>query len=111
MSAIKSYMGLRLGDGVIVSKADGRLLPPRLDLRHYSPSFEWGHSGSGPTQLALAILADYLDDDALAVDLHQEFKCVVIATLPPDGYWSLTPSTIDDAIVRIRRARGDSNAR
>jgi uncharacterized protein (DUF2249 family) len=36
-------------------------LPPRNDLYNHSPNgFEWGYGGSGPAQLALAILADHL---------------------------------------------------
>jgi hypothetical protein len=37
--------------------------------------------GSGPAQLALAILADYLGDDERALRLHQEFKWTAIAKL------------------------------
>ena len=39
-----------------------------LDLFNHSPTgFEWGYRGSGPAQLALAILADHLGEDAAAV--------------------------------------------
>src|ERR1700730_15231398 len=48
-----------------------RPLELRLDLFNHSPTgFEWGSGGSGPAQLALAILADHLGDDATAVRLH-----------------------------------------
>ena len=37
---------------------------PRLDLREHSMTgFEWGFAGSGPAQLALAILADTIGDE------------------------------------------------
>ncbi len=37
-----------------------RPLGPRLDLANHSPDgFSWGYGGSGPAQLALAILADH----------------------------------------------------
>lgn len=50
-------------------------LAARLDLWNHSPTgFEWGYGGSGPAQLALAILADVLGDDLQAVELHQQFK-------------------------------------
>ncbi len=36
------------------------LLPKMLELRNHSPTgFNWGYAGSGPCQLALAILADH----------------------------------------------------
>lgn len=51
------------GSTVVVVDDNGneRDLPPRLDLFNHSPSgFSWGYSGSGPAQLALAILAHHL---------------------------------------------------
>jgi hypothetical protein len=36
-----------------------RPLSPRFDLARHSPGgFAWGYNGSGPAQLALAVLAD-----------------------------------------------------
>jgi len=32
----------------------------RLEIRKHSDGFEWNYSGSGPAQLALAILADFI---------------------------------------------------
>ena len=59
----KVYDGARLDEGceVYVRLADGRRYPldARRDIRNHSPDgFEWGYGGSGPAQLALAILAD-----------------------------------------------------
>ena len=51
---------------VTVVEDDGRIrsLDPRRDLRNHSPTgYAWGYSGSGPAQLALAILCDALGDD------------------------------------------------
>jgi hypothetical protein len=57
-----------------------RPLDPRLDLFTHSPTgLEWGYGGSGPAQLTLAILAEHLGDDAMAVRLHQAFNWSVIA--------------------------------
>jgi hypothetical protein len=55
--------------GVIHDESDRAYrLPPRCDLYNHSPTgFAWGYGGSGPAQLALAILADYLEDDAKAL--------------------------------------------
>ena len=37
-----------------------------------------GYSGSGPAQLALAILSDYLQDDKETIRLHQNFPQSII---------------------------------
>lgn len=71
-----------------------RPLEPRLDLWNHSPDgFEWGYGGSGPAQLALALLADALEDDRLAVRLHQAFKRDRIATIDADT-WTLGAAEI-----------------
>lgn len=70
-------------------------LDPRLDLFNHSPTgFEWGYGGSGPAQLALAILADATGDDEVAVRLHQQYKREVIATLDPRGPMRITGSSV-----------------
>ena len=67
---MKTYRGYRAAGGAFVDVefADlRRALPLRLDLQNHSPDgFEWGYGGSGPSQLALAILADCLGDDERA---------------------------------------------
>jgi hypothetical protein len=98
---VKRYEGHRQGYAVIVT-VDGRRLNPRLDLWNHSPTgFEWGYGGSGPAQLALAILADHLRDDEQAFNFHHRFKWAVIAELPGRG-WALTSGDIDQAIEAIR---------
>ncbi|RTL26956.1 MAG: hypothetical protein EKK55_07055 [Rhodocyclaceae bacterium] len=70
----RTYTGSKhpqLGPTVTV---DGAPLPPRLDILNRSPDgFNWGYGGAGPTQLAVAILADHLehcpDDVALLLQL------------------------------------------
>lgn len=50
-----------ISKGAISVKVDGRALPLRLGVRNHSPTgFSWGYNGSGPAQLALAILCDHL---------------------------------------------------
>lgn len=88
-------------DRVLVT-ADGRLLDPRLDLWNHSPTgFEWGYSGSGPAQLALALLADHLNDDEEAVRLHQEFKQAVVANLDRRS-WRLTGEQIQRIVNALK---------
>ena len=58
-------------------------LPLRRDLVNHSPTgFGWGYHGSGPAQLALALLADALGYDDRAVRLHQYFKFKVVGCWP-----------------------------
>jgi hypothetical protein len=70
------YSIQRTAQGVVCT-VNGRPLPLRLDLWNHSPTgFEFGYGGSGPAQLALAILADCCGDE-LAVAFHQAFKWAV----------------------------------
>jgi hypothetical protein len=96
---IKTYVGKRDKKGnacVFVIEADGdsHALALRTDLHNHSPTgFEWGYGGSGPAQLALAILAD-AEGEAVAKEYHQQFKQLVIARLPRNGEWRLTLSQV-----------------
>jgi hypothetical protein len=88
---MKTYHGRRTRDGCTVQvREDGqppRFLDPRLDLCNHSPTgFEWGYPGSGPAQLALAILADFLGADTRAIALHQEFKWDHISQIAGDEF-------------------------
>ena len=90
---MKRYEGKRL-NGLADVRVDGVPLNPRLDLwKHSVTGFEWGYSGSGPAQLALALLADCLGDDEEAIGWHQDFKSAVVAGLPHEG-WTLTEQEI-----------------
>jgi hypothetical protein len=90
---MKRYEGKRANSQTVVT-VNGQPLNPRFDLWNHSPTgFEWGYGGSGPAQLALAILADALDNDAAACRWHQEFKFTVVAGLPEQS-WSLTDNEI-----------------
>jgi hypothetical protein len=97
----KIYRGWRMADGthvkIILPDGELRPLPLRTDLFNHSPTgFEWGYAGSGPAQLALALLADATRRDATAVAMHQNFKFKVITPLPHDPPWEMT----DDDVVR-----------
>jgi len=58
------------------------LLPERSQkVKNHSPDgFNWGYYGSGPSQLALAVVLECTDKP----DGYQEFKNKVISTLPKD---------------------------
>ena len=98
---MRTYEGSRHCGSTNV-RVDGILLKPRYDLRLHSPTgFDWGYGGSGPAQLALALLADHLDDDEEALNLYQRFKWAVVAELPWKD-WRLTSEQIEQALDRIR---------
>jgi hypothetical protein len=92
------YTGARTQSGCEVRKEEkGKESEPldlRLDLWNHSPTgHEWGYGGSGPAQLALALLADATGDDRLAVALHQEFKWKFVGSFPREGF-SMTAEEI-----------------
>ncbi len=77
------YAGVRINGGCggqLVTKDDDILMPgPSRSIYNHSSEFNWGYGGSGPAQLALAILYDVTGDKELSVRLHQEFKWQVVA--------------------------------
>jgi hypothetical protein len=102
VSVGRAYIGLRRsdrpGDASAYVLEDGEMRP----LTHYpyhSPSgFEWGYGGSGPADLALALLADVLGEEPTreALDtgagrfrswlLHQDLKADLLVGLPHGGW-------------------------
>jgi hypothetical protein len=108
MMTCKTYIGTPHRESVtgqpVVTVCDGQKcqpLPFRLDLFNHSPTgFSWGYGGSGPAQLALALLADALADDDRAVRLHQEFKFKVVACWPEGERWWITAEQIT-AVVNL----------
>ena len=62
-----------------------RLLPDESQevINHSPDGFEWGYSGSGPAQLALALLLRFTDKET-AIQFHQRFKHDFIQDLPRD---------------------------
>ena len=72
------YRGYRYQEaGKVIVTKDGKPLSPAPSqkLFNHSPDgFQWGYGGSGPAQLALALLLDVTDDPELSVRLHQTFK-------------------------------------
>ncbi len=70
-----------------------------LKVRNHSPTgFSWGYGGSGPSQLALALLLDVLDDEVTAKRWYQRFMRAFVAQWK-DG-WTITSETILQLISR-----------
>lgn len=106
---MKIYMGrpVRMGREVLWCHQDSRrvhhvLSPNRSQLiwNHSPDGFNWGYGGSGPAQLALALLLDVFDDAELAQLHYQSFKATVIASLPTDGEWEIFEEQIRDFVAR-----------
>lgn len=82
-------------------------LPRRGDIADHSPDgFAWGYAGSGPAQLALALIAHATGDDNLARRFHQRFKFMVVARLPQSAPWGIS-STVVRALVAFLQERVD----
>lgn len=95
---MKSYKGRRIPGKCVVTKNNGQMLKMRLDIVNHSPTGpEWGFEGSGPAQLALAILMDFFGDDKrqMVEEVYQSFKSDVIAKLPKDE-WEITDHAVID---------------
>jgi hypothetical protein len=84
------YGGDKRDWSVTVNNID---LDPRNDLVNHSPDgFNWGYFGSGPSQLALAILSDFKGDE-FALRNYQDFKADIISTWQ-NNQWKLTGKEI-----------------
>ncbi len=63
------------------------------DLRNHSPDgFNWGYLGSGPAQLALALLLDTTNDEKISLQHYQDFKFIIVANWKDD--WSMSQTDI-----------------
>jgi hypothetical protein len=100
---MKIYTGRRSKGGLcivrVIENGDARELDPRFQDCNKSPTgFEWGYTGSGPTQLAFAILADAMHVQ-VAHALMQKFKFAVIALLPRNEPWQITEQQVMDFVM------------
>ncbi len=118
----KTYSGKRFPEITVETTEAG--VPRELDpepsrkIRNHSPDgFEWGYGGSGPAQLALAILLDYFigaregepskysigSPEDSAAFYYQNFKSLVVARFGDS--WELSTREIEDALHMIRERR------
>jgi hypothetical protein len=95
---------VRKFDPYVVTVNNGPRLNPRFDLVRHSPDgFAWGYGGSGPAQLAFAILCDLYGEET-ARNFYQDFKDKVVSRLHPDK-WRLTEAEIFSVLVEIQSER------
>jgi hypothetical protein len=93
---VKVYHGHRAAGRAVVGftvTTDLTETPQPLQhrLRHSPDGFEWGYGGSGPSDLALAILWDHLGTEP-PPRVYQTFKFDVVAKLGDE--WALTEAAI-----------------
>lgn len=108
----KKYCGQRTAQGdaevamINLETNEAHPLQPGFKyIRHSQDGFAWGYAGSGPAQLAFAILLDHFGDIARATFYYQDFKFRVIAGLPTDEAWELTSDQIERTLNLMRQER------
>src|SRR3984885_15269585 len=106
---MKIYQGKRTIDGLVVT-VDGRPLGEHYEVKRFTKfGFEWTYEGDSPQQLALAILVDYLGDNARAIRLSEPFMKQIVANL--DNDWQLAGAKVDAAGRTIEAGGGGSRPR
>jgi hypothetical protein len=96
---MKTYQGKRTIDGLVVT-VDGQPLAEHYEVKRFTTfGFEWTYEGDSPRQLALAILVDFLADNARAIRLSEPFMKGVVANL--DNDWQLSGAEVDAAVRAI----------
>lgn len=82
-----------------------RKLPVMLDHVNHSPDgFAWGYGGSGPAQLAYAILFDVTNDADKSQQFYQDYKWAVVARLPRKP-WTITAASVNEWLIAATTAR------
>jgi len=97
------YKGKRLnaGNGGQLVLRNGRRLLPKASqiIVNHSPSgFNWGYEGSGPAQLALALLYNVTQDKVMALRYYQDFKKDRVSLWRDT--WVITDSNIHAWLLR-----------
>jgi hypothetical protein len=102
------YQGSRIDNKVQVVYFDDErnhifLLTPKRSqaLFNHSPDgFNYGYGGSGPAQLALALLLDVTENPDLSVRLHQDFKWEFVAKWDQEFPWKISEKTIAEWVTQ-----------
>ena len=79
---------------------ENKVIDSRIDLKNISMGVLWGYNGAGPRQAALAILADYKNDE-FALKHYEQFTIDVINKLKHDRNDFLKFTTIQDWIDNV----------
>jgi hypothetical protein len=95
-----------LFDEQVFAVRDGkaRLLEPRYDLENFSPDgLSWGYCGSGPSQLAIAMLMKVLGDWNRVAPIWGLFRDHFVAKLPREANWTADGADILAIVQAIER--------
>jgi hypothetical protein len=90
-----------VGNNARAVTIDGTPLSPARSqsiVNHSPDGFSWGYGGSGPAQLALALLLEFADDQ-FARRYYQDFKWDIIAELPDMRHFEMDESVITNWIA------------
>lgn len=79
--------------------------PSQKVFNHSPDGFEWGYGGSGPAQLALAILLDFTGSENVAIRNYQDFKSEFIATAPQDEGFKITGDEIENWLKQRKEVK------
>ena len=110
---MSKYQGFpfRTEQGGFLVEKDGKVLSPfkSQKVHDHSPNgFNWGYGGSGPAQLALALLLEETDKDT-AISLYHTFKGEMIAKLEVGNGWTLFSEEIQDWLAKAVTRKGGPN--
>ena len=97
------FEGRRSQVGNIVTYGEeNKILPLFTDLVNHSPDgFEWGYGGSGPSQLAFAIIYQETGNLKTARNCYQQFKREIIQNFKHDS-WVLREGVVDEWLSELR---------
>ncbi len=90
----------------VVRDGSVRLLDPRHNLECCSPDgLSWGYRGSGPAQLAVAMLMEVLGDWERVQRIRHQFNDRFVLKIPLSRNWTADGSDIFAIAVEIERER------
>ena len=98
----QKFLGKRDADGtarLYLTSGDSEdvieISPDRSQkVYNHSPTgFNWGYGGSGPSQLALAMLLVATDDEQVALRHYQDFKWAFVAGM--SDTWTMPVETVN----------------
>lgn len=87
---------------------DGEELDPKLSQRlvnHSPDGFMWGYGGSGPSQLALALMVHFCTSHAEAMRFYQDFKKDYVAQWDKDRDFQIDSDHIEAWLTGRRDGR------
>jgi hypothetical protein len=87
----------------VVRDGKARLLDPRHDLADCSDGVSWGYPGSGPAQLAVAMLMELLGDWDRIQRIRHEFQDVFAARIPQARNWTADGADIMAIVLELER--------